>query len=112
MGVGFRLSGRTLELTGPWSPTAGRAVRLLRPSEPRHGPVAQLLIAWAPLSLILLAYAAAGWISAPLGTADGADSNRLGFGVHVSGPADADRAVFGVDRGVTVRGLDVERIRQ
>ena len=32
MGVGFRLSGRTLELTGPWSPTAGRAVRLLRPS--------------------------------------------------------------------------------
>jgi membrane-associated phospholipid phosphatase len=69
--------------------------RLLLPSEPRHGPVAQLLIAWAPLSLILLAYAAAGWISAPLGTADGADSNRLGFGVHVSGPADADRAVFG-----------------
>ena len=34
MGVGFRLSGRTLELTGPWSPTAGRAVRLLRPSGP------------------------------------------------------------------------------
>ena len=32
MGVGFRLSGRTLELTGPWSSTAGRAVRLLRPS--------------------------------------------------------------------------------
>jgi len=32
MGVGFRLSGRTLELTGPWSATAGRAVRLLRPS--------------------------------------------------------------------------------
>ena len=32
MGVGFRLSGRTLELTGSWSPTAGRAVRLLRPS--------------------------------------------------------------------------------
>ena len=31
MGVGFRLSGRTLELTGPWSSTAGRAVRLLRP---------------------------------------------------------------------------------
>ena len=31
MGVGFRLSGRTLELTGPWTPTAGRAVRLLRP---------------------------------------------------------------------------------
>jgi hypothetical protein len=32
VGVGFRLSGRTLELTGPWSPTTGRAVRLLRPS--------------------------------------------------------------------------------
>lgn len=61
----------------------------------RHGPVAQLLIAWSPLSLILVAYAAAQWVSAPL--ADGravGDTNRLGFGLHVSGPAAADQQVF------------------
>lgn len=62
----------------------------------RHGPVAQLLIAWAPLSLILLAYAVAQWISAPLGTgSSGTGSNRLGFALHVTGPADVDRGVFG-----------------
>ena len=62
----------------------------------RHGPIAQLLIAWSPLSMILLAYAAAQWISAPLGPrGHGAATNRLGFGVHVTGPAGADRGVFG-----------------
>jgi membrane-associated phospholipid phosphatase len=62
---------------------------------PRHGPLAQLLIAWSPLSLILLTYTVAHWINAPLGTGDGEDTNRLGFGLHVAGPADADLAVFG-----------------
>ncbi|WP_165807193.1 phosphatase PAP2 family protein [Nocardioides currus] len=61
----------------------------------RHGPVAQLLIAWSPLSLILVAYAAATWISAPLGAGDGSATNRLGFGVHVTGPAAVDRHAFG-----------------
>ncbi len=67
-----------------------------RPSASRHGPIAQLLIAWSPLSVILLAYAAAQWVSAPLGAAGhAATSNRLGFGLHVSGPAAADRSIFG-----------------
>jgi membrane-associated phospholipid phosphatase len=67
-----------------------------RPAASRHGPVAQLLIALAPLSLILLAYAAAQWITAPLVAGGyGAATNRLGFGLHVAGPADVDRAVFG-----------------
>jgi len=63
----------------------------------RHGPVAQLLIAWAPLSVILIAYAAAQWVNAPL-TGEGrpADTNRLGFGLHVLGPAHADSMLFGV----------------
>ena len=64
--------------------------------ESRHGPVAQLLIAWSPLSLLLVVYAAAGWVSAPLGVGDGDDTNRWGFPLHVAGPADVDRAVFGV----------------
>ena len=34
----------------------------------RHGPIAQLLIAWSPLSAILVAYWVAQWITAPLGT--------------------------------------------
>ena len=68
---------------------------LILPSDHRHGPIAQLLLAWAPLSLILLAYVVAGWISAPLGTADGADTNRLGFAINVAGPAEADKALFG-----------------
>lgn len=61
----------------------------------RHGPIAQLLIAWSPLSLILLAYGIAAWITAPLeaNLTDGA--NRLGFGLHVAGPADAERDLFG-----------------
>ncbi len=60
----------------------------------RHGPVAQLLIAWSPLTLVLLAYALSGWISAPLEGGD-SDTNRLGFALHVLGPADADRALLG-----------------
>ncbi|HSU03827.1 MAG TPA: phosphatase PAP2 family protein [Nocardioides sp.] len=65
------------------------------PAESRHGPIAQLLISWSPLSVILLAYAVAGWISAPLGEGDGAATNRLGAGLHVLGPARADERVFG-----------------
>jgi membrane-associated phospholipid phosphatase len=68
---------------------------MLQRREPRHGPIAQLLIAWSPLSLILVAYAAAHWVSAPLAAGDGAQHNRLGFGLHVSGPAHVDRAWFG-----------------
>jgi membrane-associated phospholipid phosphatase len=67
-----------------------------RPTSSRHGPVAQLLIAWSPLSLILVAYAVAQWVSTPLtarGRAGG--SNRLGFGLHVDGPAQVDQQVFG-----------------
>lgn len=63
--------------------------------ESRHGPIAQLLIAWSPLSVILVAYALAGWISAPLEEGDGAATNRLGFGVHVAGPPSADAGFFG-----------------
>jgi membrane-associated phospholipid phosphatase len=67
-----------------------------QPPPSRHGAVAQLLIAWAPLSGILLAYAVAQWVSAPLGEGDGARTNRLGFVLHVAGPADLDRGAFGV----------------
>nr|ANY57946.1 hypothetical protein [uncultured bacterium] len=63
----------------------------------RHGPLAQLLIAWAPLSVILLAYAAAQWINAPVSVrGHDAGTNRLGFGLQVAGPARADRELFGV----------------
>jgi membrane-associated phospholipid phosphatase len=61
----------------------------------RHGPVAQLLIAWSPLSTILLAYWVAQWITAPLGLGDGSGTNRLGAGLHVLGPARADEMLFG-----------------
>ena len=63
----------------------------------RHGPLAQLLIAWAPLSVILLAYAVAQWVNAPI--ADRAvpgGSNRWGFDLHVADPARADERLFGV----------------
>ena len=63
--------------------------------ESRHGPVAQLLIAWSPLSLILVTYWVAQWVNAPLGVGDGSDANRVGAGLHVAGPADGDRALFG-----------------
>jgi membrane-associated phospholipid phosphatase len=72
----------------------------------RHGPVAQLLIAWAPLSVILVAYAAAQWVNAPLGTRGyGADTNRLGFALHVAGPARVDRDVFGAVPSVWLQQL-------
>ena len=74
---------------------ARSAVALVRPSDARHGPIAQLLVASAPLGLILVAYYVARWISAPLQLGDGAAVNRLGFGLHVAGPADADRVLFG-----------------
>jgi membrane-associated phospholipid phosphatase len=58
--------------------------------------VAQLLIALAPLSLILVAYAAAQWVNAPLASRPhGAATNRLGIGLHVAGPAHVDGGVFG-----------------
>lgn len=66
-----------------------------RPADSRHGPIAQLLMAWSPLSVILLAYALAKWIGAPLEGSHGEGTNRWGFGLHVAGPAQADRAVFG-----------------
>ena len=61
----------------------------------RHGPIAQFLISWSPLSAILLAYALAGWVSAPLETGDGATTNRVGAPLHVAGPAVADERLFG-----------------
>lgn len=60
-----------------------------------HGPIAQLLIAWSPLSAILVAYWVAQWVTAPLGAGDGADTNRLGASLHVLGPARADETLFG-----------------
>jgi len=46
-----------------------------------------------PLSAILLAYAAAQWVSAPLGEGVGAGSNRLGLALQIAGPAQVDQAV-------------------
>lgn len=66
-----------------------------RRAESRHGPVAQLLISWSPLSLIVVAYGVAGWISAPLGMGDGADTNRVGAHLHVLAPAMLDERLFG-----------------
>lgn len=63
--------------------------------ETRHGPIAQLLIAWSPLSTILVAYWVAQWITAPLGTGDGAATNRLGAPLHVLAPARADETLLG-----------------
>ncbi|NPC43690.1 phosphatase PAP2 family protein [Nocardioides sp. zg-1230] len=61
----------------------------------RHGPIAQLLIAWSPLSAILVAYWVAQWVTAPLGVGDGADTNRFGASLHVLGPARADETLLG-----------------
>jgi membrane-associated phospholipid phosphatase len=77
-------------------PRREATTRERRPDGSRHGPVAQLLLAWAPLSLILLAYAAAQWVSAPIGDGYSGGRNRLGLALHVAGPAEADRALFGV----------------
>ena len=73
----------------------GSATTPVQGRSSRHGPIAQLLIAWSPLSVILVAYWVARWINAPLGTGDGADTNRLGFGLHIAGPARADEDVIG-----------------
>ncbi|PKH40970.1 PAP2 superfamily protein [Nocardioides alpinus] len=64
-------------------------------STSRHGPVAQLLIAWSPLSAILVAYWLAQWITAPLGDGDADSTNRVGAGLHVLGPARADEVLVG-----------------
>lgn len=65
------------------------------PKPSRHGPIAQLLFTWSPLSLILVAYAAADWVSGPLRDSAGDGSNRFGFDLQMLGPARADLAVFG-----------------
>lgn len=75
--------------------TSASATRPAPAEESRHGPIAQLLIAWSPLSAILAAYWLVQWLTAPLGTGDGEDTNRLGFPLHVVGPARADEVVFG-----------------
>ncbi|MBC2933586.1 phosphatase PAP2 family protein [Nocardioides sp. zg-1228] len=78
------------------TPVAEPEARAAAPGqESRHGPIAQLLIAWSPLSAILLTYWLAQWITAPLGVGDGDDTNRLGAGLHVLGPARADEALLG-----------------
>jgi len=78
------------------TPVAERGSRAVAPArESRHGPIAQLLIAWSPLSTILLAYWVAQWITAPLGVGAGDDTNRLGASLHVLGPARADEALLG-----------------
>jgi membrane-associated phospholipid phosphatase len=64
--------------------------------ESRHGPIAQLLIAWSPLSAILVAYWVAQWITGPLGSGADDPTNRVGAGLNVLGPARADEALFGV----------------
>lgn len=58
---------------------------------------AQLLIALSPLSLILVAYALAQWLSVPLsrGTLDEGEVNRLGVGLQIIWPAATDQRVFG-----------------
>ena len=71
------------------APRPATARRPLRPHK-------ELLIAWAPLSLILLAYAAAQWVSAPIGDGYDGGTNRLGLPLNVAGPAEADQALFGV----------------
>lgn len=74
---------------------AAREAEAATAEDSRHGPIAQLLIAWSPLSAILVAYWLAQWITAPLGIGDGADTNRLGANLHVLGPARADETLFG-----------------
>ena len=82
------MSGQLTERAAERGPDTGAA---------RHGPLAQLLIAWSPLTVVLLVYGVAQWVTAPLGTGDGAPTNRLGASLHVTGPAAVDRAVFGVN---------------
>ena len=79
----------------PGAASAAREGEVAAPQDSRHGPIAQLLIAWSPLSAILVAYWVAQWITAPLGVGDGADTNRLGASLHVVGPARADETLLG-----------------
>ena len=54
---------------------------------------ADLLIGLSPLSLVLVLYWCAQWLTSPI---DGiGDRNRLGLPLHVTGPASVDQAVFG-----------------
>ena len=73
---------------------AGNESAAARPPT-RHGPIAQLLIAWSPLSAVLAGYALTRWVSGPLGEGGGALRNRLGARLHVAGPSEADRRLFG-----------------
>ncbi|MDF8264844.1 phosphatase PAP2 family protein [Luteipulveratus flavus] len=70
------------------------ARRLPRPLQPTW---VQLLLACSPLTLVLLSYVLAQWISAPITARPRQGvTNRLGFGLHVTAPPAVDRAVFGV----------------
>ena len=73
--------------------TRATAPEVAAEDESRHGPVAQLLIAWSPLSAILVAYWMAHWITGALGAGDA--TNRVGAALHVVGPARADERLFG-----------------
>lgn len=87
------------------TPPRGAVTARDRPAPSRHGPIAQLLIAWSPLSVILLIYATAQWVSAPLGArGSGGGTNRVGFELHVAGPARADEQIFGVLPSVWLQG--------
>ena len=86
----------SIDAREPQAAPAARRQPRRTPPPSRHGPIAQLLIAWSPLSLILVVYAVAGWISGPIHSGEvGARANRLGFDLNVMGPADADRWLFG-----------------
>lgn len=76
----------------------GSATSSARAPEASERPAwAQLLIALSPLSPILVAYALAQWVSAPLsqGRLSEGAVNRLGAGLQIIWPAAADRRVFG-----------------
>lgn len=93
------------------SPLSAATTRDATPStdrSTRHGPIAQLLIAWSPLSAILVAYWFAQWITAPLEGGDGSGTNRLGAALHVLGPARADAAVFGTLPGAWLQARLVD----
>lgn len=78
--------------------TRGMPARRTPKSEGKPRPAwAQLLIALSPLSLILFSYQLAHWLNAPITAEPGGGhmTNRLGFDLHIGGPPDADRAMFG-----------------
>ncbi len=65
-----------------------------RPARSRF--VSQVLLAWLPLALILLGYAAAQLINNGLsGEPTEGATNALGFPLHVTEPAAVDRWIFG-----------------